>query len=166
MSPEQCRGDSRLIDQRTDIYALGVILFEMAAGRRPFERDNLTGVLLAHVADPPPAPSGIVPDLPPKVEQAILRALEKDPARRFQTMQEFLTALDLTVPTLLPAPEEPSTLEVIVTSETVQAADRHSGAMAPTAAAPVARSGSQGARVTGQEAFAATTAAAPTRPRT
>ncbi|HEX2569526.1 MAG TPA: serine/threonine-protein kinase [Polyangia bacterium] len=93
MSPEQCRADHRNVDQRSDIYALGVILYEMATGRRPFIANDFTGLLLAHVTEAPPAPRSLDSSLPEAVEATILRALEKQPERRFQNVGEFLHAL-------------------------------------------------------------------------
>ncbi len=83
MSPEQARGDK--VGPATDIYSLGVILYEMLAGTVPFESDSTFGVLMKHINDPPPPIFGISSDL-----QAIIdRALAKDPQLRFTTAKEF-----------------------------------------------------------------------------
>jgi len=93
MSPEQCRGQSEL-DHRSDIYSLGVILFEMLTGTVPFRRDSPADVLLAHVQDKPESPLDLNPKLSKHMGDAILRALEKDPAQRFSSMRELRDAVE------------------------------------------------------------------------
>src|SRR5262249_3323695 len=74
MSPEQCRGQP--VDQRTDIYALGVIVHQMLSGKLPFIAEGLGELLLAHMTKAPPPLREIDPSIPPAVEQAVLRALD------------------------------------------------------------------------------------------
>jgi serine/threonine-protein kinase len=93
MSPEQC--EDGVIDARTDVYALGVMAFELATGRLPFQGKTVTQLLLAHLKTAPPAPSSLAP-VSPALEAAILRALEKDPAKRFPDMAGFAAALRAT----------------------------------------------------------------------
>ena len=93
MSPEQCRGQAEL-DHRSDIYSLGVMLFEMLTGTVPFRRDSPADVLLAHVQDTPASPFDLNPKLSRHMGDAILRALEKDPARRFASMRELRDAVE------------------------------------------------------------------------
>ena len=83
MAPEQAEGQP--VDARTDIYAMGIILYEMATGHLPFSADSPAATLYQHVHKPPPPPSSVNPDVTPTVEQVILRALEKDPDLRYQT---------------------------------------------------------------------------------
>ena len=83
MSPEQASGDP--IDHRTDVYALGVVLFEMLSGERPFTADQPLGVLLKHLQAPVPKLLGLRPDLPLAVEQVMQQALAKDPNDRFSS---------------------------------------------------------------------------------
>ncbi len=92
MSPEACEGQ-RPVDHRNDIYALGIMMFQMMTGRLPFDGDSMGEVLVKQVSQLPPAPRGLNADIPPAVEQIILRCLAKQPYARFQTMQELCDAL-------------------------------------------------------------------------
>ena len=85
MSPEQCRGISN-IDHRADIYALGVILFELLTGRPPFVKEAPGDLLIAHVSEPPPVPSSLQPAIPPELDRLILRLLAKSPDDRPPSM--------------------------------------------------------------------------------
>ncbi|HSB02440.1 MAG TPA: serine/threonine-protein kinase, partial [Anaerolineales bacterium] len=79
MSPEQARGEK--VDKRTDIYSLGIVLYEMLAGTVPFHADTTFGMLMKHINEPPPVIEGKSPDLQAVVD----RALAKDPALRYET---------------------------------------------------------------------------------
>ncbi|MBK7534383.1 MAG: protein kinase [Myxococcales bacterium] len=91
MSPEQASG--KAVDFRTDLYAMGVILFECATGHKPFYGDSMFDLLRKHVDMPPPSPRGIRADLPPAYEQVILTALAKDPNHRFASASAMAVAL-------------------------------------------------------------------------
>jgi len=92
MSPEQCRG-TREIDHRTDIYALGVILYEMVCGRPPFVSEGFGEMVHLHIAAPPPPPRTIEPSVPEDLERLILWCLAKEPDDRVQTMTDVHAAL-------------------------------------------------------------------------
>jgi serine/threonine-protein kinase len=92
MSPEQCSGKGQ-IDARSDLYSLGLVMFEMLTGRLPFVSDNLYEIFHHHICESPPRPSAIAPNVPPELETIVLRCLEKDPAARFSSMNELETAL-------------------------------------------------------------------------
>jgi hypothetical protein len=80
MSPEQARG--KVVDDRTDVYALGAMTFEMVLGRLPFEGESGIDVLAKHLTEAPPVPRTIWPEIPVALEASILAMLEKEPARR------------------------------------------------------------------------------------
>ena len=92
MSPEQIKA-SAAVDHRSDIYSLGVILFELLCGRRPFVETGLAELVVAHSMRPPPRPSSIDARVSPALDAIVLRALAKDPAERFASMEELRQAL-------------------------------------------------------------------------
>ncbi|MDW8267522.1 MAG: tetratricopeptide repeat protein [Anaerolineae bacterium] len=92
MASEQIRGDP--LDGRADVYALGVILYELCTNTLPFTADTATGVLMRHLTEPPPPPTRANPSLPPAVEGVILKALSKAPADRYAKAGELAAALD------------------------------------------------------------------------
>jgi len=97
ISPEQAQGHN--LDSRTDIYSLGIVLYEMITGELPFNADDITALLLQHVQQQPTPPSQIVEGLPMAVENVVLKLLEKNPNRRFQSMETLARALRAAIPT-------------------------------------------------------------------
>ena len=91
MSPEQIKGEQP--DRRTDIYSLGVTLFEMVGGRPPFEADSAMTLMMMHMHDPVPNVKNLNPDVPDALVSVINRALAKDPSDRYQTAAQMAAAL-------------------------------------------------------------------------
>jgi eukaryotic-like serine/threonine-protein kinase len=91
MAPEQLKGLAA--DGRSDLYSVGVTLYEVLTGRRPFEGETSYEIMRGHLESKPAPPEQLAPLIPPEISQAILRALVKNPAERFQTAQEFRAAL-------------------------------------------------------------------------
>jgi serine/threonine-protein kinase len=87
MSPEQAAGAP--VDHRGDIYAMGVILYEMATGKLPFEADNFMAILTQHIYKQPASLRSITPSVPAELEAVILKCLSKRPEQRYQSMEEF-----------------------------------------------------------------------------
>jgi eukaryotic-like serine/threonine-protein kinase len=92
MSPEQCEGRGN-IDHRSDIYSLGIVIYEMITGRVPFYGDGYGEVLVQHLTSNPVPPTTIRAMIPPHVEKVVLKAMEKRPENRFPTMDEMVKAL-------------------------------------------------------------------------
>ena len=93
MSPEQC-SQSGAIDSRSDIYSLGIILYEMLSAELPFTGESPTVIMMKQVQDPPPSIRDVRPEIPATVSRIILKALAKQPADRFQTAGELSAALN------------------------------------------------------------------------
>ena len=91
MSPEQAQGHQ--VDHRVDIYAVGCIMFHMLTGRVPFKADSFMGILSKHMIETPESPRSLDPTIDPAVEAVILKAMEKEPGKRFQTMRELVQEL-------------------------------------------------------------------------
>ena len=145
MSPEQAMGQKDRIDQRADIYSMGVMLFEIFTGQLPFKAESFMGILSQHITAPPPAPNTVTPgkNIPQQVEEVILKAMAKEPEQRFATAAEMRGVLDSVRETLAPG----------------------SGTYQPTPSAPPAIGVATGvAQPGGQPSIPATMAAVPTGP--
>ena len=91
-SPEQAKGET--VDVRSDLYSTGVVLFEMLTGRAPFRGDSAIAVAYQHVSERPEVPSRLNPALTEQMDAVVLRALEKDKAKRYQSAEEFREDVD------------------------------------------------------------------------
>lgn len=92
-SPEQARGE--VVDARTDLYSLGLVLFEMLTGKTPFEGDSAIAIAYQHVNTTPPLPSEIVADIPDPIDRLVLKSIVKAKEQRFQSANEFRNWLGL-----------------------------------------------------------------------
>ena len=92
LSPEQAQGHA--VSAASDLYSVGIILYEMLTGRVPFEGESAVTIALKQVSEAPVPPSAYNPQVPPALEAVVMRALEKDPARRFGDADEFIAALE------------------------------------------------------------------------
>jgi tRNA A-37 threonylcarbamoyl transferase component Bud32 len=118
MSPEQCQGVN--VDHRTDIYALGIIMFEMFTGQLPFTAGSYIDLVNKHLFASPPEPRSINGDISPQLEAMILRCIAKDPDERPQTMKQFRSELK----ELLPSLRKTSPSEVKIPAITERAAGK------------------------------------------
>jgi eukaryotic-like serine/threonine-protein kinase len=109
LSPEQAQGHA--VSAASDLYAVGIVLYELLAGRVPFDGDSAVTIALKQVSEAPVPPSAYSPSVPPELDAIVLKALEKDPARRFANADGFITALDHTRRRLVAVPAGQSTAE-------------------------------------------------------
>lgn len=106
IAPEQISG--RPLDRRTDVYALGVLVYRCLTGHLPFERDHEVAVLLAHAREVPQPASSVRPELTPAIDAVLARVLSKDPADRPATAQEFSDELKVALDAPAPVPAPPA----------------------------------------------------------
>ncbi len=101
MSPEQAEG--KTVDRRTDIYSLGVMMYEMTVGHVPFDAESFMGILSQHMHKAPTPVRQLRPDVPPALDAVIEKCMAKDPRGRFATMTELVSALGLASQGIIPA---------------------------------------------------------------
>ena len=87
IAPEQAQGQR--VDEQTDVYSLGVVLYELLTGEVPFPGENFVAIAMRHINDPPPSVRAVRPEVPPRVDAAVQRAMAKRPEDRFPTMADF-----------------------------------------------------------------------------
>jgi serine/threonine-protein kinase len=140
MSPEQVSG-SESVDGRADIFSAGVVLYELLAGRKPFEGDSPTAVIVKILKDEPAPLASIAPSVPPEVAEAVMRALQKDPAGRFQSADAFGRELQRLRRSIQPGLSARHLDETSLASTTVMKAlhDDYQRSRGQTAGAPDAR---------------------------
>lgn len=98
IAPEQAVSSAAATAQ-SDLYSLGIVLFEILTGRVPFDDVSAMSVALKHIQEPPPPPTMINPDIPPQVEAVVMKALDKDPHNRFASGSAFIRALEAAIAT-------------------------------------------------------------------
>ena len=92
LSPEQAQGQP--VSPRSDLYSAGIVLYELLTGQVPFDAESPVSIALKQISERPVPPSQLEPGIPPALEAVVLRALEKDPARRFASADDFIAALE------------------------------------------------------------------------
>ena len=143
LSPEQARGAP--VTAASDLYSVGVVLYELLTGKTPFNGETPIEIAMKHVNEPPRAPSELRPDIPPELDQVVLRALSKDIHERYATAEEFSADLDRVEAGLPVAPETTAAATAVLTGADATAAtqilapEAGTRVMPPGAGAPARR---------------------------
>jgi eukaryotic-like serine/threonine-protein kinase len=112
LSPEQARG--AMVDQRSDLYSVGVVLYELLTGEVPFTGDSPVEIAMKHLSDTPPPPSELNQEVPEELDKIVMRALAKDPARRYQSAEQMDADLERVARGLAVSPETEETATQII----------------------------------------------------
>src|SRR6201989_1599911 len=134
LSPEQARGAP--VDQTSDLYSVGVVLYEMLTGQVPFTGDTPLEVAMKHLSEVPVPPSELRPEVPHDLDSVVLRALAKDPSERYQSAEEMDADLARVADGLPVDPETETAATAVLSGSRVRAAARTSVMSRPTAAPP------------------------------
>jgi eukaryotic-like serine/threonine-protein kinase len=131
LSPEQAQG--RPVTEASDLYSIGVVLFEMLTGKAPFDGDSAVAVALKHVNQPAPSPRESVPAVPPELEAVVLTALAKDPAQRYGDADSFIKDLEVVEVRMRQGPADVESTAVFASMTATTAPTAHAPAPAPAA---------------------------------
>ncbi|MDO8736688.1 MAG: Stk1 family PASTA domain-containing Ser/Thr kinase [Thermoleophilia bacterium] len=124
LSPEQAKG--KAVEQSSDLYSLGIVLYEMLTGRVPFEGENPVAIALKHLSDEPVPPQALVPGVPDNLNAVVMRALAKDPRDRYPGAEEFLADLERCrqdLPVTAPPPADDTVMTSVLSAAAIAAAD-------------------------------------------
>ncbi|MHB8792991.1 MAG: Stk1 family PASTA domain-containing Ser/Thr kinase [Thermoleophilia bacterium] len=135
LSPEQAKG--KAVEQSSDLYSLGIVLYEMLTGRVPFEGENPVAIALKHLSDEPVPPQALVPDIPDNLNAVVMRALAKDPRDRYPGAEEFLADLERCrqdLPVVAPLPADDTARTSVISAAAVAAAADDTGVTTVTRA--------------------------------
>jgi beta-lactam-binding protein with PASTA domain/predicted Ser/Thr protein kinase len=133
LSPEQAQGHA--VGARSDLYSIGIVLYELLTGKVPFEADSAVTIALKQVSEAPVPPSQINPRVTPELESVVLRALAKEPEDRFADADEFIAALDAAA-SRIPSARQIAAAEAAAAALPAAAAGGGGGAMAPPPSTP------------------------------
>lgn len=128
LSPEQAKG--KAVEQSSDLYSLGIVMYEMLTGRVPFEGENPVAIALKHLSDEPVPPQALVPEIPDNLNAVVMRALAKDPRDRYPGASEFLTDLERCrrdLPVVAPPPADDTAMTSVISAGAVAAAADDTG---------------------------------------